>query len=94
MVSDEFEIKALERARLDRENEERARQGRELKPIPEFLMSEEELDLALEKNSIKQREFERERIRQGFSRDTPVVFVDSESEEDEDLEESEDSEEE
>lgn len=90
MVSDEFEIKALDRARIDRENKRRAELGLPPKPIPFSVMNEEEQEREL----IKKRSQDKLRAQLGFSRDSPVRFVESdefeEEDEDTDEEESED----
>ena len=73
----EEERKVLDRDKLDRENIERARLGQELKPIPFELMNEEEQIKVLE----KKRNQEKIKTQLGFSKDTPVSFVDEDSEE-------------
>jgi len=44
-----------DRRRIDEENLERAKQGRALIPIPEELMTEEELEIASNEQRIKER---------------------------------------
>ena len=61
MVSDEFEVKALERGILNRENQRRNEVGLESKPIPFSLMSEQEQ----EKRLIEKRQEERDRAKYG-----------------------------
>jgi hypothetical protein len=74
MVSEEQERKILERGDIDAENQRRAKQGRALKPIPEELMNDEELEIASNEQRIKERNKARGKLINPDSREEDIIY--------------------